>query len=100
MANKIKQELIKKQVESIKPEQANWLDYENALFEAQMGKAKELADTGSLLNKVSGKPAVAFYNKDGGYVVVDEATKEVIQIGSVKSKNWIPDSSIIDPYIP
>ena len=53
------------------------------------------------LNKANGHPATAYYTKDGAYVVVDDITNEVLQVSDrFLPMEWIPDSSIINPYIP
>ncbi len=45
-------------------------------------------------------PATAYYRADGSYVSVDNQTLEVIQISRIGDKNWIPDSSIVNPFKP
>lgn len=45
-------------------------------------------------------PATAYYNKDGSYVIRDNITGDIIQISKRGDVNWIPDSSIVNPYIP
>jgi RHS repeat-associated protein len=53
------------------------------------------------MNKATKSPATAYFARDGSYVVVDDVTKEVIQISDKTNiQGWIPDSSIINPYIP
>lgn len=42
----------------------------------------------------------AYYNKAGDYVVVDNATGDLIQTSMVGDVNWIPDSTIMNPYKP
>lgn len=56
--------------------------------------------TREALNKATGSSATAYFLKDGAYVVRDNITKEVIQISKIGDAGWIPDASIIDPYIP
>jgi RHS repeat-associated protein len=52
-------------------------------------------------NRATGNPATAYFTKDGAYVVVDDVTKEIVQVSNrIDIKNWIPDGTIIDPYIP
>lgn len=46
-----------------------------------------------------GTPATVYYLKDRAHVIVDDMTKEVVQI-SDRLGTWFPDSRIIDPYIP
>ncbi|MCL2078185.1 MAG: hypothetical protein FWH08_07270 [Oscillospiraceae bacterium] len=52
------------------------------------------------INKATGNNATAYYNKAGDYIVRDNITSQIIQISKLGDKNWIPDSSIINPYIP
>ena len=51
-------------------------------------------------NLANNSPATAYFNKDGSYVVVDNVTKEVVQISNRLDPKWIPDSNIINPYKP
>ena len=51
-------------------------------------------------NKSTGSEATVYYNKQGDYVVIDNNTKELIQTSKYGDKNWIPDSTIQDPYKP
>ena len=52
-------------------------------------------------NKATGNSATAYYNQNGAYVVIDDITKEVVQVSdNINPSSWIPDSSIIDPYRP
>jgi RHS repeat-associated protein len=52
-------------------------------------------------NKATGNPATVYYNKSGGYVIIDDITKTVVQISdNISPSTWIPDSSIINPYKP
>ena len=52
-------------------------------------------------NKATGHTATVFYTKQGSYVIVDDVTKEIIQISdNIDPATWIPDSSIVNPYIP
>ena len=51
-------------------------------------------------NKANGNPATAYYDIYGNYVVVDDVTKEVVQVSDTNDPNWAPDSSIQDPYKP
>jgi RHS repeat-associated protein len=56
--------------------------------------------TSSALNKATGENATAYYNADGSYVVRDNSTGQIIQISNKNNSNWIPDSSIKNPYKP
>ncbi|MCL2286761.1 MAG: hypothetical protein FWC32_10425, partial [Firmicutes bacterium] len=55
--------------------------------------------TREAFNRATNNPATAFFNKDGSHVIVDNITREVIQISN-RLGEWIPDSSIINPFIP
>ena len=49
------------------------------------------------------EPATAFYNEDGTHVIVNNQNNNVVQVSNnsqVKSGDWVPDSSIEDPYVP
>ena len=53
------------------------------------------------VNKSTGNSATVFYTEQGSYVIVDDITKEIVQISdNINPSTWIPDSSIINPYIP
>ncbi len=56
--------------------------------------------TRTATNKSSGNKATAFFAKDGSYVVKDDITNEIIQVSNRADPNWIPDQTIINPYIP
>ncbi|EAC7885213.1 transposase [Listeria monocytogenes] len=51
-------------------------------------------------NKSTGNDATVFYDKDGSYVIIDDKTKEIVQISDKFDKNWVPDAGIADPYKP
>jgi RHS repeat-associated protein len=52
-------------------------------------------------NKATGNPATAYFNKDGSHVIVDDVSGDLVQISDrTNIANWIPDPSIINPYIP
>ncbi len=51
-------------------------------------------------NRATGNAATAYFRKSGSYVVRDNATGQVVQISNRFDRNWIPDASIINPYIP
>jgi len=56
--------------------------------------------TRSAVNKATGNDATAFFNRDGSHVVIDNVTREVIQVSNKHDPNWIPDISIINPFRP
>jgi hypothetical protein len=74
---------------------------------ARRGWTKDLIETTrnsayttrEAVNKSNNNPATAYYNKDGSYIVVDNITKQVIQI-SDRLRQWFADSTIKDPYVP
>lgn len=52
-------------------------------------------------NKANGNSATVYYKENGAYVVVDDVTKEVVQVSdNINPSAWTPDSGIIDPYKP
>jgi len=52
-------------------------------------------------NKANGNSATAYFNKDGSYLVRDDITGELVQISDrTNPSEWLPDDTIIDPYIP
>ena len=51
-------------------------------------------------NLAENNPATAYYVQDGSHVIVDDVTKEVIQVSDRTRTDWIPDRNIIDPYMP
>ena len=51
--------------------------------------------------KANGNSATVYYKENGAYVVVDDVTKEVVQVSdNINPSAWTPDSGIIDPYKP
>lgn len=53
------------------------------------------------VNKATGNPATVFYTQQGSYVIVDDVTKAIVQISdNINPSTWVPDLSIVDPYIP
>ncbi len=51
------------------------------------------------LNRDTNNPATAYFNIDGSHVVRDDITNDIIQV-SDRTRAWIPDQDIINPYIP
>jgi hypothetical protein len=52
-------------------------------------------------NQATGNPATVYYNKSGGHVIIDNITKEVIQVSdNINPSTWIPDPNIINPFTP
>ncbi len=49
---------------------------------------------GTSLNRATGNDATAYFNSDGSYVVVDNKTKEIVQISNRNNPNWITDPNI------
>ena len=56
--------------------------------------------TRSATNRATGNSATAFFNRDGSHVIVDNTTREIVQVSNRFDLNWIPDSSIISPFRP
>jgi hypothetical protein len=56
--------------------------------------------TREAFNRASGNKATAFFRKDGAYVVRDNVTSEIVQVSKIGNSGWIPDATIINPYIP
>ncbi|MCH5258665.1 MAG: hypothetical protein J1F18_02870 [Lachnospiraceae bacterium] len=53
------------------------------------------------INKATGNAATVFYTEQGSYVIVDNVTNEIVQISdNINPLDWIPDSSIENPYKP
>lgn len=52
------------------------------------------------VNKATGNKATAFFNKKGQYIVRDNVTGNIIQVSNKFDSKWIPDATIINPYIP
>ena len=51
------------------------------------------------INKATGNPATVFYTEQGSYVIADDITNEIVQISdNINPLDWIPDTSIVDPY--
>ena len=51
-------------------------------------------------NLATGNKATVYYNQDGSYVIIDNITKEIVQISDKFDLDWIPDPNIINPYRP
>jgi hypothetical protein len=51
-------------------------------------------------NRATGNAATAYFQKNGSYIVKDNITNEVIQISNRLDPKWVPDATIINPYIP
>ncbi len=45
-------------------------------------------------NKATGKAATAYFTSTGAYVVIDNATKQIIQISNRFDPNWVVDVTI------
>jgi hypothetical protein len=57
--------------------------------------------TRAAINRANNNPATAFFNADGSHVIRDNITGELIQLSDrLNSSTWIPDPSIINPFIP
>lgn len=52
-------------------------------------------------NLSTGNASTVYYTKDGAYVIIDNITKEVVQISdALNPASWIPDVNIVDPFLP
>jgi len=49
---------------------------------------------GDTINRATQTPATAYFAKDGSYVVIDNATKAVVQVSKIGDPNWAVDSGI------
>jgi len=56
--------------------------------------------TRAATNRATGNAATAFFTKEGAYVVRDNVTGQIIQVSNRLDPRWIPDATIINPYIP
>uniref|UniRef100_A0A0N5B1M7 Colicin_E5 domain-containing protein n=1 Tax=Syphacia muris TaxID=451379 RepID=A0A0N5B1M7_9BILA len=57
--------------------------------------------TRASINKATGNPATVFYTQQGSYVIVDDVTKAIVQVSdNINPATWMPDPSIVNPYIP
>ena len=57
--------------------------------------------TRTSVNKATGNKATVFYTKRGSYITIDDITREVVQISdNIEPSNWIPDTSINNPFKP
>jgi hypothetical protein len=51
-------------------------------------------------NRATGNSATVYYRKDGHYIIRDDITGDLVQMSNTNAQKWIPDSNIINPYIP
>ena len=62
--------------------------------------------TRAATNRATGNAATAFVRADGHYVVRDNVTGELVQMSDTRftigtgAGQWVPDSSIVDAFIP
>jgi hypothetical protein len=55
----------------------------------------------SSTNQSTLNPATVFYNQDGSHVIVDDITREIVQVSDMMDPlGWIPDKNIVNPYKP
>ena len=53
------------------------------------------------INRATGNTATVYYTKQGSYIIIDDVTKAVVQVSdNINPSSWVPDSNIVDPYIP
>ena len=46
------------------------------------------------LNKATGNVATAYFTSSGAYVVIDNVTKEIVQLSNINDSNWVVDATI------
>ena len=46
------------------------------------------------LNKATGNVATAYFTSSGAYVVIDNVTKEIVQLSNINDPNWVVDATI------
>ena len=51
------------------------------------------------VNKATGNVATVYYNRDGSHVIIDDLTREIVQISDKYDPNWKPDPGIVNPYV-
>lgn len=52
-------------------------------------------------NGATGNSATVYYTRLGAHVIVDDVTREIVQVSNYNHPNrWIPDSRIKNPYMP
>lgn len=56
--------------------------------------------TSQATNRANGNSSTAYFNKDGSYVVKDNKTGDIIQVSNRNDPNWVPDNTIVNPFIP
>ena len=57
--------------------------------------------TRSSTNLATGNSATVYYNQNGAHVIVDNMTKEIVQVSdALNIGKWIPDPNIVNPYKP
>lgn len=53
------------------------------------------------LDKSTGNPATAYFNQDGSHIIRDDVSGRLVQMSDrLDPGSWIPDPTIVDPYIP
>ena len=56
--------------------------------------------TRNATNRATGNQATVFYNKDGSHVIIDNVTRQVVQVSDRFDIFWVPDQSIVYPFMP
>ncbi|SNR44703.1 colicin E5-related ribonuclease [Puniceibacterium sediminis] len=56
--------------------------------------------TSTATNRATENSATAYFDRGGNYIVRDDVTGDLVQMSNRNDPNWIPDSTITDPYIP
>ncbi len=56
--------------------------------------------TSTATNRTTGNEATAYFDASGSYIVRDNVTGDLVQMSNRNDPNWIPDATIVDPYVP
>ena len=82
---------------------ANGAKYSNKITKqmAKRGWTKDLVKSTiknnvgrKAVNKATGKAATAYFTKSGDYVVIENVTKNIVQISNRFDPNWVADATI------
>jgi RHS repeat-associated protein len=57
--------------------------------------------TSPAINRATGNPATAYFDRSGSHVVRDNVTGNIVQVSDrLNPSGWRPDSSIVNPFVP
>jgi len=82
----------------LKPEQ--YLNNRKWTWDSAQDVVRNPYTTRNALDKATGNPATAYYNKAGDYIVRNDVTGQLVQASRFGDIKWHPDSSIVNPYRP